>query len=226
MMASSFQRLFCTLIVCFAAPWASQAQDPKLAQDDLDYTKKVIEKAHLICHVSMRFKEDKYTRYTVDHYAGDVDRIREEEGTFARLKGKRWLRSEDWGKTGKPVTKETAAQLDEDLHVALSFLEKPETHDASQGGFVWKFIDRSAEADLEYFTYERTREHPRPTGVYPRYTFIRYKKDKDGELLLNRTKSQFVDGEHVIPVEIKFDYMFPVNIQEVEPAKSKAPGVQ
>ena len=81
------------------------------------------------------------------------------------------------------------------------------THDQSQGGTVWRFIERTAKDDLEYFTYERSREHPNPDGVYPRFTFLKYKNDTDGHLLVEHFTGNLRDGEKLIPVEVKYSYM-------------------
>jgi len=116
-----------------------------------------------------------------------------------------------------------AAELNNQAAIAEVPLAEPEDRDKTQGGPVWKFIDKTQENDIETFTYERSREKPRPDGVYPRYTFIKYKNDTDGKLLLYRFAGQLRTGDDVTPLQIQFGLMIilPANtvIEEVTPKK-------
>ena len=64
----------------------------------------------------------------------------------------------------------------------------PTSNDPAQGEHVWKFIAQTQSKDgtNTYYTYELTREHPHPNGVYPRYTFMKAAGDVDGQLFLSR----------------------------------------
>ena len=183
--------------------------------------------------MSLRVGQDKYVRYRCDHYP-DVVRITDEDGTqYARTKGKPWLRSKDWGETGTGVEEAKARKLDTEVAVTESPFEKFAPGDPSQGGLVWRLVDTRKEGDLTYFTYEESRERPHPDGVYPRFTFVKYKGDKDGQLLLSFYTSQMhalphIPSEHpLVPVEIKCDYMVPLPADtkvEVIPAKPRKAG--
>ena len=49
-----------------------------------------------------------------DRYPGKVERIQLPSGLlYARKKGKKWIESEDWGESGKPLKKEQLAQLND-----------------------------------------------------------------------------------------------------------------
>src|SRR6266478_203535 len=51
--------------------------------------------------------------FAYDRYPDNgPERIRCDEGTFARKHGKPWLKSNDWGETGQPVSKPTARKFD------------------------------------------------------------------------------------------------------------------
>ncbi len=205
-----------------AAPALLWAQDPTLAPDDLNYSRGAFEKNHLIAQVDVAARTPYHYRY--DRYA-EVRRIVTDDGVeYAQPKGKSWRKSKDWGKTGAIIKGDKAAELDNQSEVAEVAFTEPETHDASQGGFVWRFIDKGQEGDIETYTYEQSREHPRPTGVYPRYTFVKYKNDTDGKLLLYRFTGQLRSGNDVIPIRIQYGLMviMPANsIEIVEPGKPR-----
>lgn len=185
------------------------AQDPKLAAADLRHSEQQ-GKFHLVARVSLEVERGKYQRYQFDRYK-EVRRIKESDGaTYAQPQGKLWLKSEDWGETGQPVPADKARELDGDARLAVGPFEKPVTHDPTQGGFVWKLVELNAKGLDQFFTYERTREHPHPDGVYPRYTFIKYKGDKDGELSLDFYTGQLRGGAHDVPISIQFDYLLPL----------------
>lgn len=209
------------LALLVAAPMLLHGQDPTLAPDDLKYSRGAFEKNHLIAQVDIATRTPLHYRY--DRYA-EVRRIVTDDGVeYAQPKGKSWRKSKDWGKTGAIIKGDKAAELDNQSDVAEVAFKEPETHDASQGGFVWQFIDKGQESDIETYTYEQSREHPRPNGVYPRYTFVKYKNDTDGNLLLYRFAGQLRSGNDVIPIRIQYGLMIimPANsIKIVEPGKS------
>lgn len=195
------------LLGLLSAPAFLRAQDPALAPDNLKYSRAAFDKNHLIAQVNVVTQPGTVLHYRYDRYA-EVRRIMNDDGSeYAQLKGKSWRKSKDWGKTGTIVKKDKAEELDNRCDVAEVALTEPETHDASQGGFVWKFIEKGEEGDIETYTYEQSREHPRPTGVYPRYTFVKYKNDTDGQLLLYRFAGQLRSGESVTPIRIQYGLM-------------------
>lgn len=184
-----------------------RAQDPALAPDDLKYSREAFDKNHLIAQVNVATQPGAFLHYRYDRYA-EVRRIVNDDGSeYAQLKGKSWRKSKDWGKTGPIVKGDKAAELDNRADVAEVALMEPETRDASQGGFVWKFIEKGEEGDIETYTYEQSREHPRPNGIYPRYTFVKYKNDTDGKLLLYRFAGQLRTGDNVTPIRIQYGLM-------------------
>lgn len=205
--------LFSMLLLGGAA--AVRAQEPSLAPADLDFTREIAATYHWVAWVSLEMEENTYTNYQYDRYpdrpsAPGVERIKADEGVFARAKGKPWLRSDDWGDTGTPVAADLAQKLDLYANVADAQLAKPKDHDASQGAAVWKFIGQTKDKTFTYYTYERSREHPRPGGVYPHFTFMKAAPDTDGRLFLCRTTAQLRSGDRLIPVTVRMDYLIPL----------------
>lgn len=53
-----------------------------------------------------------------------------------------------------------------------------------------------------------SREHPNPAGFYAQYTFVKYKDDEDGHLLLKTAIAQIKPGNTLFPVQVDYNYMF------------------
>ncbi|WP_395753192.1 hypothetical protein [Prosthecobacter sp.] len=213
-----------TLGLLFSPVQGLHGQDPKLAPDNLEFTRSVAENNHLIADVSMQVEEDQFVRFRYDRYP-DVKQITTEDGTaYAQRKGKGWLKSADWGKTGEPVKPDWEDRMEMLSQVAESPLGKSTPRDNSQGKTVWKLVSQKKEDGFERFTFEQTRENPRPNGVYPRYTFLKGKKDKEGELLLEHFSAQMRSGEKLIPVEIHLGIMIVLPEGSVKIERVDVPG--
>jgi hypothetical protein len=195
----------------------THAQEPSLAPDDLDFTRDITQRFHFAVWVSLELKEGQFTRYQYDHYPvggsnHGVERIKADEGVFARRIDGPWLKSDDWADTGTPVSQDLTNELNMYVEVVNAELAKPEDHDSSQGNAVWKFIRQEKKNDLTSYTYERTREHPRPNGVYPQYTFMKAANDIDGQLFMTGTAGQLRSGDQRIPVSLRMIYLVPLPI--------------
>ena len=102
-----------------------------------------------------------------DRYPGKVERIQLPSGvSYARKKGKKWSESDDWGESGKPVTKKQVTQLNDWVawvDVALS-KEKPEVRDKSQGAIVvrsdWLTRPRPRTAMRNLFSNKAAKTRP------------------------------------------------------------------
>jgi len=201
-----------------------RGQDPNLAPDDLKYSREAYAANHLIARVAVAGQADGVLRYRYDRYA-DLKRITTNDGVaYAQPKGKPWLKSNDWGKTGSKVKEAEAGELEWQANIAEAVFVEPEHHDLSQGGTVWKFIEKTAENDVQLFTYERSREKPNPDGVYPRLTFAKFKNNTDGKLLLSRCTGNLRGDHGLIPFDIKYDLMIMLpadTVIEVAPTPKK-----
>src|SRR4051812_9491510 len=106
-MGPDMKRTLLTAIVCLLATHGSRADDAEQFNDYLKYTQEVITKQHLIVYAKIEFDDSKKKaiEFRYDHYA-EVERMQLRDGaSYARKKDKAWLKSEDWGETGKPAPK-------------------------------------------------------------------------------------------------------------------------
>src|SRR5213593_2795779 len=84
-----------------------QAQDAKIVADNIEFSRDFYSGVHFSA-ISESAPSFGYQRYPDN----GPERIQCDQGTFARQHGKAWLKSADWGETGRPVDKETACKLD------------------------------------------------------------------------------------------------------------------
>ncbi len=203
------------LLLLFAGGTAALAQEPTLAPDDLDFSWQITEKYHFAAWVTLQSGPNLSTKYQYDRYPhhGDdleVERIKTSEASYVRATGKPWMRSDDWGRTGTPVSADQTPRLNLYASVVTAQLAKPEDLDSTQGGPVWKFIAQTQEKNCTYYTYERSREHPRPGGVYPRFTFMKAAADTDGKLFLCMATGQMRQDNRRIPFVVHLAYLVPL----------------
>ena len=86
----------------------SQAQDAKIVADNIEFSREFYAGVHFSA-ISESAPSFGYQRYPDN----GPERIQCDAGTFARSeRGKPWLKSEDWGESGRPVDKQTAGKLD------------------------------------------------------------------------------------------------------------------
>jgi tetratricopeptide (TPR) repeat protein len=84
-----------------------RAQDAKIVTDNLEYSREFYSGVHFSAIAESR-PSFGYQRYPDN----GPERIQCDAGTFARQHGKPWLRSEDWGESGRPVDQQMARKLD------------------------------------------------------------------------------------------------------------------
>ena len=83
------------------------AQDAKVVTDNLEFSREFYSGVHLSA-IAESAPSFGYQRYPDN----GPERIQCDAGTFARQHGKPWLRSKDWGESGRPVDQQTARKLD------------------------------------------------------------------------------------------------------------------
>src|SRR5206468_3498614 len=93
----------CSLLVLSSL----RAQDAKIVADNLEYSREFYSGVHFSA-IAESEPSFGYQRYPDD----GPERIQCNAGTFARQHGKPWLRSEDWGQSGRPVDQQMARKLD------------------------------------------------------------------------------------------------------------------
>src|SRR2546430_15575365 len=99
-------RLVLLSLVLLAALSLSGAEqsDPRF-EKFMDRSRKIFESNHMVVDLRLSSYDDKIppAECHYDRYPGKVERIQFNGGTFARKMGGKWLQSEDWGESGKPV---------------------------------------------------------------------------------------------------------------------------
>src|SRR5436309_2966071 len=164
---------------------------------------------------TVEFKYDRYPN-------GGPERIQCGDGEFARKNGKSWLKSNDWGETGKPVDAQTAKRLNNWVGLIDARLNgESASKDPSEGATVMKFIGKEDQGEREEFVFEESKEKPKAKS-YPRISFGRFKNAQDQQVLLSEFSGPMRLGARDATVKISFSHLIAVNIQDVT-EKSPSP---
>ena len=200
-----------------------QAQDAKFAADNLKYSRDFYSKVHLVAIVNLSLGVEDTSQFKYDRYpAGGPERIQCGEGEFARKDGRIWLKSNDWGETGKPVDAVTAQRLNNWVGLIQARLNgEPASSDPSEGAMVMKFIGKEDQGEREEFVFEESKEKPKAKS-YPHISFGRFKNVKDQQVLLSEFSGPMRLGARDAKVKISFSHLIAVNIQDVT-EKSPSP---
>lgn len=199
---------------------AIAASEEETFAKSLEYTRSVVSKHHLICLVDLDPLDRKgKTSFRYDRYP-EVERLELDGGaTFARKKGKAWLKSSDWAKTGAKVKSSKADELD----ALASFVDAPLQNravakDETQGAMIVTLIKREPrDSGGERLFYEMRRE--RATGFfYPQFVFDTRPGAPDDEALLIGYAGLMYSGEEKVKVNLNYSYMFLI---DVKPAKTE-----
>jgi hypothetical protein len=209
------------LVAAASSLFAAEQDDPRFAQW-MENSRAAFTKNHMIAYVRLESLEGKShseeCRY--DRYPGKVERIQLPSGvSYARKKGKKWIESDDWGESGKPLKKEQVAQLNDWVawvDVALRN-EKPEVRDKSQGAVVVRLVDQTATSDGdEEFVFEQGRE--KQTGLnYPQFTFLKYKNSKPEDAILYKFSGAVYTAGSKVQLNVQYGLMIAVKMEMVTP---------
>ena len=191
------------------------ASDEQNFKSCIENTRRAIEANHLIClvDVSDRANPNEKKSFRYDHYP-EVERIQMKDGTtYARKKGNGWLKSGDWGKTGKKVGNEKAGEFEAMIALVNAPLGSPVSKDPSQGANVIELIKREPHDSTEYVFYEMHRENS--TGVsYPKFIFLKFPNDAEDRLLLKGFAGPMYSGGKKVWVNSNYEYMILANIKQ------------
>jgi tetratricopeptide (TPR) repeat protein len=192
-----------------------RAQDAKFAADNLKYSRDFYSKVHLVAIANLSLGSAGTAQFKYDRYPnGGPERIQCNDGEFARKDGKTWLKSNDWGETGKPVDAQTSKRLNNWVGLIDARLKgEPASKDPSEGATVMKFIGKEDEGEREEFVFEESKEKPKSKS-YPHVSFGRYKSDKEGPVLLSEFSGPMRLGGHEAQVKITFSHLVAVKVQE------------
>src|SRR5947207_7450179 len=201
----------------------SATPDAKFAADNLKYSRDFYSKVHFVAIANLDFGAGGKAEFKYDRYPnGGAERIQCGDGEFARKNGKTWLKSNDWGETGKPVDAQTSKRLNNWLGLIEARLNgEPASKDPSEGATVMKFIGKEDQGEREEFVFEESKEKPK-TKSYPHISFGRFKNPKDQQVLLSEFSGPMRLGARDATVKISFSHLIAVNIQDVT-EKSPSP---
>ena len=192
-----------------------RAQDAKFAADNLKYSRDFYSKVHLVAIVKLDLGSAGTADFKYDRYPnGGPERIQSGDAEFARKDGKTWLRSNDWGETGKPVDAQTSKRLNNWVGLIDARLNgEPASNDSSEGATVMKFLGKEDHGEREEFVFEESKEKPKAKS-YPHIGFGRYKNAKDQQVLLSHFSGPMRLGAREAKVNISFSYLVAVQIKE------------
>jgi tetratricopeptide (TPR) repeat protein len=182
--------------------------DAKIVADNLAYSREFYAGVHFsaIASLPASFAYDRYPN-------NGPERIRSDDGTFARKHGKPWLKSGNWGETGQPVNKETAHKLDGWIKlVDAAFNPAP-------SGI--KLVNKSEEDGRAQWLFEARSSNPK--GSPTRLRFAKPLYDKNESVLLHGFDGSFkLEHDKAVPaaaanrLQLSFGYLVPVNGGEFE----------
>ena len=202
-----------------------RAQDAEFAADNLKYSRDFYSKVHFVAIAKLDFGPGGTADFKYDRYPnGGPERIQSGDGEFVRKNGKTWLRSNDWGKTGKPVDAQTSKRLNNWVGLIDARLKgEPASNDPSEGATVMKFLGKEDQSEREEFVFEESKEKPKAKS-YPHVSFGRFKNAKDQQVLLSEFSGPMRLGAREAKVNIGFSYLVAVQIkEETNAAKSPSP---
>ena len=188
---------------------------PEFAADNLKYSRDFYSKVHLVAIANLSLGSAGTAEFKYDRYPnGGPERIQCGDGEFARKDGKTWLKSNDWGETGKPVDAQTSKRLNNWVGLIQARLNgEPASNDPSEGATVMKFIGKEDQGEREEFVFEESKEKPKAKS-YPHINFGRFKNAQDQQVLLSEFSGPMRLGGHEAQVKISFSHLVAVNVQE------------
>jgi tetratricopeptide (TPR) repeat protein len=220
-----------SLLVGFSTTGRAE-ENTKVAADNLEYSRDFYSKVHFVAIANLDFGAGGKAEFKYDRYPnGGPERIQTGDGEFARKDGKTWLKSNDWGETGKPVDAQTSKRLNNWVGLIDARLNgEPASKDPSEGATVMKFIGKEDQGEREEFVFEESKEKPKAKS-YPHISFGRFKNAKDQQVLLSEFSGAMRLGARDAKVKISFSHLIAVQIKDVTnaaesppPAAAKGPG--
>jgi tetratricopeptide (TPR) repeat protein len=201
----------------------SATPDANFASDNLKYSRDFYSKVHFVAIANLNFGAAGTAQFKYDRYPnGGPERIQTGDGEFARKDGKTWLKSNDWGETGKPVDAQTAKRLNNWVGLIDARVNgEPASNDPSEGATVLKFLGKETDKEREEFVFEESKEKPKAKS-YPHISFGRFKNAQDHQVLLSEFSGPMRLGTRDAMVKISFSHLIAVNIQDVT-EKSPSP---
>jgi tetratricopeptide (TPR) repeat protein len=198
--------------------------DANFASENLKYSRDFYSKVHFVAIANLDFGAAGTAQFKYDRYPnGGPERIQTGDGEFARKDGKTWLKSNDWGETGKPVDAQTAKRLNNWIGLIDARLNgEPASKDPSEGATVMKFIGKEDQGEREEFVFEESKEKPKAKS-YPHISFGRFKNAQDQQVLLSEFSGPMRLGAREAKVKISFSHLIAVQIKDETNAAESPP---
>ena len=218
------------LLVGFSTTGRAE-ENTEVAADNLKYSRDFYSKVHFVAIANLDFGAGGRAEFKYDRYPnGGPERIQAGNGEeFARKDGKTWLKSNDWGETGKPVDAQTAKRLNNWVGLIDARLNgQPASNDPSEGATVMKFVGKETDKEREEFVFEESKEKPKAKS-YPHISFGRFKNAQDQQVLLSEFSGPMRLGGRDATVKISFSHLIAVNIQDVtekSPSPASSPATE
>src|SRR5437773_260967 len=202
----------------------SATPDAKFAVDNLKYSRDFYSKVHFVAIANLDFGAAGTAQFKYDRYPnGGSERIQTGDGEYARKDGKTWLKSNDWGETGKPVDAQTAKRLNNWVGLIDARLNgEPVSKDPSEGATVMKFVGKETDNEREEFVFEESKEKPKAKS-YPHISFGRFKNAQDQQVLLSEFSGPMRLGARDAKVKISFSHLIAVQIKDETNAAESPP---
>jgi tetratricopeptide (TPR) repeat protein len=203
----------------------SATPDANFATDNLKYSRDFYSKVHFVAIANLDFGAGGKAEFKYDRYPnGGPERIQAGNGEeFARKDGKTWLKSNDWGETGKPVDAQTGKRLNNWVGLIDARVNgEPASKDPSEGATVMKFLGRETDKEREEFVFEESKEKPKAKS-YPHISFGRFKNAPDQQVLLSEFSGPMRLGAREAKVKISFSHLVAVQIKDETNAAESPP---
>jgi hypothetical protein len=202
--------------------FAAAEDDAKLFADYLKYSREIAAKHHLIVHAHFdrASSKAKPIDFRYDRYP-ETERIllpSPSNAAYVRKKGKDWIKSDDWGETGKPAAKSATKDFDNWIGLIDAPLnDVRQSRDSSQGATIPTLVENDEDAKPGEIRFVLMREHP--TGFnYPKFAFTTFQD----HALIKFFGGTMRLGEEQLIASIGYEFMFLVNMTMVTPTPSPA----
>ena len=199
------------LLVGFSTTGSAE-ENTEVAADNLKYSRDFYSKVHFVAIVNLSLGSAGATEFKYDRYPnGGPERVQCPSGEFARKDGKTWLKSNDWGETGKPADAANVKRLNNWVDLINGRLNAEPA---------LKFVEKKDEGERDQLVFEESKSGP---GESQRYIFEKFKNEKDDHPpLFSEFSGAMRLGGHDATVKIQFSYLVSVQIQEAA-AESATP---
>ncbi len=170
--------------------------DAQFVAENLKFSREFYSNIHFVA-IAKAPASFAYDRYP----AAESERIRCDDGTYARQRGKPWLKSQDWAETGTPADAKTVRKLEGWIKLINDAMNV--APDAV------KLIGKSQEDGRNQWLFDVPVKGEKTKPVRLRFAKPLYENDED-VLLHGISGSTHLDGEKgggVKPVELSFGYL-------------------